>query len=69
MVHQLESKLYERQGKAITNFQNTLSATQNDLAKEILKDPYKFDFLSLTEEYMEKDLEDALGKPYYKVSP
>lgn len=60
MVHQLESKLYERQGKAITNFSNTLPAVQSDLAKEILKDPYKFDFLSLTDEYMEKDLEDAL---------
>jgi predicted nuclease of restriction endonuclease-like (RecB) superfamily len=60
MVHQLESKLYERQGKAISNFTETLPAPQSDLAKEILKDPYKFDFLSLTEEYLEKDLEDAL---------
>ncbi len=60
MVHQLESKLYERQGKAVTNFKNTLPANQSDLAKEILKDPYKFDFLSLSEEYLEKDLEEAL---------
>lgn len=62
MVHQLESKLYERQGTAITNFNNTLPANQSDLAKEILKDPYKFDFLSLSDEYLEKDLEDALIK-------
>ncbi|HEX8331143.1 MAG TPA: PDDEXK nuclease domain-containing protein [Segetibacter sp.] len=62
MVHQLESKLYERQGKAVTNFNSTLPASQSDLAREILKDPYKFDFLSLSEEYMEKDLEDALVK-------
>jgi predicted nuclease of restriction endonuclease-like (RecB) superfamily len=60
MVHQIESKLYERQGKAITNFKNTLPAAQSHLAREIIKDPYKFDFLSLTEEYLEKDLEDAL---------
>ena len=38
MVHQLESKLYERQGKAITNFNNTLPAKQSDLAREILKE-------------------------------
>ncbi|MCW3109867.1 MAG: hypothetical protein JWQ09_4373 [Segetibacter sp.] len=60
MVHQVESRLYERQGKAVTNFSNTLPSAQSDLAKEILKDPYKFDFLSLSEEYMEKDLEEAL---------
>ncbi len=60
LVHQIESKLYHRQGKAITNFTQTLPAIQSDLAMEMLKDPYKFDFLNLSEEYFEKDLEDAL---------
>jgi predicted nuclease of restriction endonuclease-like (RecB) superfamily len=60
LVHQIESGLYHRQGKAVTNFHQTLPAPQSDLAKELLKDPYKFDFLSLGEEYKEKDLEEAL---------
>jgi predicted nuclease of restriction endonuclease-like (RecB) superfamily len=60
LIHQIESKLYHRQGKAVHNFIQTLPAPQSDLAKEMLKDPYKFDFLNLSEEYFEKDLEDAL---------
>ncbi|HWZ05125.1 MAG TPA: PDDEXK nuclease domain-containing protein [Mucilaginibacter sp.] len=60
LIHQIESKLYHRQGKAISNFVQTLPSYQSDLAKEMLKDPYKFDFLNLSEEYFEKDLEDAL---------
>jgi predicted nuclease of restriction endonuclease-like (RecB) superfamily len=60
LVHQIESKLYHRQGKAISNFTQTLPSFHSDLAKEMLKDPYKFDFLHLSEEYFEKDLEDAL---------
>jgi len=60
LVHQIESNLYERQGKAITNFEQTLPAAQSDLARELMKDPYKFDFLNLYEEYKERDLENAL---------
>ena len=60
LVHQIESNLYARDGKAITNFTTTLPAIQSDLAKEITKDPYNFDFLCLTEHYQEKELEDAL---------
>jgi len=59
---QIESQLYERQGKAITNFQLTLPKKQSDLAIETLKDPYKLDFLTLTEKANEKDLEDQLVK-------
>lgn len=44
LVHQLESGLWQREGKAITNFEQTLPAAQSDLATQILKDPYKFDF-------------------------
>ncbi|MEI6948538.1 DUF1016 N-terminal domain-containing protein, partial [Paraflavisolibacter sp. H34] len=43
LVHQVESDLYRRQGKAVTNFGQTLPAPQSDLARELLKDPYKFD--------------------------
>ena len=57
---QIETNLFGSQGTAITNFANTLPDTQSQLAKEILKDPYYFDFLSMNEEYEEKDLEDAL---------
>lgn len=60
LVHQIESKLYHRQGKAITNFEQTLPPVQSDLAQQILKDPYNFDFLSLGEEAQERDLEKAL---------
>jgi len=60
LQHQIESKLYERQGKAITNFKNTLPDTSSDLAHQLLKDPYQFDFLTLTENYKERELENAL---------
>lgn len=62
MVHHIESKLYERQIKAdkTHNFATTLSKPESDLAHEILKDPYNFDFLSLGTEAKERDLESAL---------
>ena len=52
--------MYERQGKAITNFNTRLPEPQGDLAQEITKDPYNFDFLSMREGYNEKELKDAL---------
>ncbi|WP_187647041.1 PDDEXK nuclease domain-containing protein [Nitrosophilus labii] len=60
LVHQIESDLYSRSKKAINNFDKKLPAPQSDLAKEITKDPYCFDFLSLNEKYNEKELENAL---------
>ncbi|MBS4028099.1 MAG: DUF1016 family protein [Ignavibacteriales bacterium] len=60
LVHQIESGLYERSGKAITNFSQTLPSPQSELAQQLLKDPYTFDFLSLSEQAMERDLEKAL---------
>lgn len=60
LVHQIESDLYARQGKAINNFQVKLPEPQSDLAEQTLKDPYNFDFLALREEYNERELEDAL---------
>lgn len=60
LVNFLDTDLFERQGKAITNFANTLPSVQGDLAQAITKDPYNFDFLTLREQYDEKELKDAL---------
>lgn len=57
---QIESRLYERQGSAVTNFSQTLPKPQSDLAQQLIKDPYNFDFLTLTKEAQERDLERAL---------
>jgi predicted nuclease of restriction endonuclease-like (RecB) superfamily len=46
LVHQIESGLYHRQGRALTNFERTLPAPQSELAQQVLKDPYSFDFLA-----------------------
>jgi len=60
LVHQIESELYQRQGKAVTNFQQTLPPLQSDLAHQVLKDPYNFDFLTISDEAQERDLEREL---------
>ena len=57
---QLESRLFERQGKAINNFDSTLPKPQSDLARELLKNPYNFDFLTLGPDAQERDIEAAL---------
>ena len=57
---QVAANLFGSQGSALTNFEHTLPAPQSQLAKELLKDPYHFEFLSMKEEYEEQDLEDAL---------
>jgi predicted nuclease of restriction endonuclease-like (RecB) superfamily len=62
LVMQIESKLIERQGKAVSNFELRLPKAQSDLAVESLKDPYRFDFLGLTEEAQEREIEGALVK-------
>ena len=60
LENKIASKLFLTQGSAVTNFEQTLPGPQNMLAKEILKDPYHFDFLSMKAEYDERDLEEAL---------
>ena len=60
LVHQIEAGLYGREGKAVSNFKEKLPDTHSDLAIQTLKDPYLFDFLTLTERYNERELEDAL---------
>jgi predicted nuclease of restriction endonuclease-like (RecB) superfamily len=63
LVHQIESGLYHRQGKAITNFERTLPAPQSELARELIKDPYSFDFLALGPDMSERELERSLLDP------
>jgi len=60
LVMQIETRLLERQGKAVTNFEQRLPKPQSDLARESLKDPYRFDFLGLTDEAQEREIESAL---------
>ncbi len=60
LVMQIESGLYKRNGKAITNFKKTLPAVQSDLAHQVLKDPYVFDFLSVGDEAQEREIEKDL---------
>jgi predicted nuclease of restriction endonuclease-like (RecB) superfamily len=58
LVHQIESNLHQRQGKALNNFDRALPAPQSDLAREILKDPYIFNFLG--PEAAEREIEKGL---------
>ncbi|WP_409523974.1 PDDEXK nuclease domain-containing protein [Nitrincola sp. MINF-07-Sa-05] len=60
LVMQIETRLREREGMAITNFEQRLPKPQSDLARESIKDPYRFDFLGLTHEAQEREVESAL---------
>jgi len=60
LVHQIDSGLYYRQGKTITNFDRTLPSPQSDLAQQVLKDPYNFEFLGIEKEVRERELEQKL---------
>ena len=60
LMNFLDTDLYERQGKAISNFAYSLPSPQSDLAQELTKDPYNFDFLAIQDDYNEKQLKDAL---------
>jgi predicted nuclease of restriction endonuclease-like (RecB) superfamily len=58
--HWIESDLYSRQGNAVTNFKQVLPPPQSDLANEIVRDPYNFDFLTLRDQVAERELENGL---------
>ena len=62
LVMQIETRLLERQGQAVTNFPLALPKPQSDLARESLKDPYRFDFLGLSDQAQEREIEHALVK-------
>lgn len=57
---QIKSDLFARQGAAISNFKNTLPEPQSDLAQQTIKDPYSFDFLTMTRPFNERDIENQL---------
>ena len=69
LVHQIESNLFERQNNDIktTNFMEKLEAPNNNFAVEALKDPYIFDFITMTEEMNERDIESQLVKKVTKL--
>jgi predicted nuclease of restriction endonuclease-like (RecB) superfamily len=56
---QIESRLHERQGKAINNFEQTLPPAESDMAAQIFKDPYLFDFLGTADPRKEREVEQA----------
>lgn len=60
LVIQIEAELYGRQGRAITNFTKALPAPHSDLAQQLLKDPYNFDFLTLSKDADEREVETGL---------
>jgi predicted nuclease of restriction endonuclease-like (RecB) superfamily len=60
LIHQIESGLHKRSGAAVTNFERTLPPPQSDLAQQITKDPYTFDFLMIGQDVRERELEQAL---------
>ena len=62
LVMQIETNARGRSGQAVSNFDARLPKPHSDLARESLKDPYRFDFLGLTDEAQEREIEDALVK-------
>lgn len=60
LLNFMATDLYEREGKALTNFMRTLPETTSDLAQELTKDPYNFAFTGITQPYNERKLKDAL---------
>ncbi|HVG45871.1 MAG TPA: PDDEXK nuclease domain-containing protein [Longimicrobium sp.] len=60
LLHQIQTRLHARSGRAVTNFGRALPEGQTDLVRELLKDPYHFEFLQLGPELQERDLERAL---------
>jgi predicted nuclease of restriction endonuclease-like (RecB) superfamily len=60
LTHQIEGRLFQREGQAVSNFEVSLPKPQSDLARQIIKDPYNFDFLTLREKHDERELESAL---------
>ncbi len=63
----IKSDLYNREGKAITNFSKTLPKPHSDMAQQSLKDPYNFDFLTLQKEHLEQELEQGLVENVQKL--
>lgn len=60
LLQQLKSQLHRREAQLVHNFEDTLAAIDSDLASQTLKDPYVFDFLTLSEDFQERELESSL---------
>ncbi len=60
LLNFLDTNLYEREGKAVTNFAAALPVPTGDLAQNLTRDPYCFDFLEMTDRHNERQLKDAL---------
>ncbi len=69
LIHQIEGQLYERQKQApkISNFSLRLPQPQSELAQDTMKDPYLFDFVTMREDMLERDIETALVKDVTKT--
>lgn len=69
LVHQIESDLYTRQALAdkVSNYKNRLALPQSELAEQMMKDPYIFDFIPFSNEMLERDIEQALIKNITKL--
>lgn len=67
LVMHIEIRLLERSGAAVTNFDHRLPRPQSDLARESIKDPYRFDFLGLTDKAHEREIETALERHVTEV--
>ncbi|MGO4584418.1 YhcG family protein [Arthrobacter sp. 2RAF6] len=57
LAHQIETRLHERSGQAITNFKTTMMPADSDLAQQATRDPYVFDFVAMTDRRNERELE------------
>ncbi|EYU15021.1 PDDEXK nuclease domain-containing protein [Photorhabdus aegyptia] len=62
LLHMIKSNAYTRQGSVVSNFKNRLPVSQSELVQQTLKDPYVFDFLTLSEPFKERELETELLK-------
>lgn len=69
LVHQIESRLYQRQvlAEKVSNFESRLPAPHSELAVQTMKDPYVFDFIPFREDMVERDIEDALVRDVTKL--
>ncbi len=69
LVHQIESRLYQRQvlAEKVSNFESRLPSPQSELAAQTMKDPYIFDFIPFKEDMVERDIEQALVKDVTKL--
>jgi len=67
MWHHISTHLHLRSGNAVTNFKERLSPPDSELAQQTLKDPYLFDFLGVSTEALERDIEDAMTRHVTKL--